>query len=120
MCELRCRSHSHRPATNTVMATINLVATVAGKKPDAADTPVGAGAGASAARATPTLETATAAIRNLATADLIMIEAILSVCERRDERVGLSKRVDAVMSLLVKKATDRLLSAGGSHSPTFP
>lgn len=79
---LRCWSHNHRPATNPVMATIKVVATVAGKKPDADDTPVGAGAGASAARTTPTVETATAAIRTLATADLIMMEAILCLRER--------------------------------------
>ncbi|KAG6546650.1 hypothetical protein Mapa_011839 [Marchantia paleacea] len=65
------------------MATIKLVTMDVGKSPDAADIPVGAGAGAcswpSCARATPTLETATAATKTLAKVDR-MVEAIERVC----------------------------------------
>lgn len=72
--------HSHRAATNPVMAAIRLVTTPsAGSEIEAADVPMGAGAGActwpSCARATPTVDTATAAIKTLAAADR-MVEAI--------------------------------------------
>ncbi|KAL3679804.1 hypothetical protein R1sor_022760 [Riccia sorocarpa] len=57
------------------MATTNVVRTVVGNSPAAADSANGAGAGAEAAIATPMLETATAATKILAQADL-MAEAI--------------------------------------------
>ncbi|KAG6546648.1 hypothetical protein Mapa_011837 [Marchantia paleacea] len=63
------------------MATIRLVAMAVGRSPVAADTPKGAGAGASVARATPTLDTATAATKTLVKVDAT-VEAILSVCQR--------------------------------------
>ncbi|KAL3679803.1 hypothetical protein R1sor_022759 [Riccia sorocarpa] len=57
------------------MATKNVVRTVVGNSPTAADSANGAGAGAEAAIATPMLETATAATKVLVQADL-MAEAI--------------------------------------------
>ncbi|BBN16997.1 hypothetical protein MPTK1_7g11120 [Marchantia polymorpha subsp. ruderalis] len=76
---------SHLAATKPVMATIRLVTTLAaGSNTEAADVPIGAGAGActwpSCAKATPMLDTATAAIKTLEAADP-MVEAILLSCK---------------------------------------
>ncbi|KAL3679805.1 hypothetical protein R1sor_022761 [Riccia sorocarpa] len=67
---------SERAAKNPVMATTNVVRTVVGNMPTAADSANGAGAGAEAAIATPMLGTAIAATKVLVQADL-MAEAIL-------------------------------------------
>ncbi|KAL3679810.1 hypothetical protein R1sor_022766 [Riccia sorocarpa] len=85
------RSSLHlRAAKNPVMATTNVVRIVVGNSPAAADSGSGAGAGAEAAIAAPMLETATAATKVLAQADL-MAEAILefeewNYCTKVDAR----------------------------------